>query len=166
MLLEVERAFVYAEATIKNQCLIFFTKGRYYSLVTHEIVAIDKTQLWAAEHHHGVSNLFRESFPALAIFYACPESTQRLWRLRGFETLRYQVCPEPARRDTVHTDMFAPCFQRSLLLISLVYCVLSRLASLTVLVSPFTACLDAVYAPVAAPLNTELTDAKLTMAPR
>ena len=69
---EVKRPFVQAETTVESQHLRH-SEGKYYSLVTHEIVAIDETQLRAAEHHNGVSNLFRESFPALAIFYACPE---------------------------------------------------------------------------------------------
>ena len=49
-------------------------KGKYYLLVTHEIVAINKAQLRAAEHYNRVPNLFRESFPTLAFFNAFPES--------------------------------------------------------------------------------------------
>jgi len=70
---EVKRPFVHAEATVESQHL-HRLEVEDHSLVTHEIMAIDQTQLRAAEHHNGVSNLFRESFPALAIFYACPES--------------------------------------------------------------------------------------------
>lgn len=71
---EVERAFVHAETTIKSQ-RPNAPKKEYHSLVTHEIVTIDKTQPRAAEHYYGVSNFICESFPALAIFYACPKST-------------------------------------------------------------------------------------------